>query len=289
MPISVQCNTCGKSLKVPDTAAGKRGKCPCGAVLVIPAVAGAIQPLPSAPAPAGRRTPAARGPAGYPNIAHESAGPVTPPATFEKLFRVYLIMFGVVFGLAILVGILFIVGLFSIGSEAQSTFMVVGSSLDGKTMPPINDYRPSSSSSSSAGIMAGLFLVSILLLVAAAIAQTVVMLMFLYKAWNLIQDGNARTTPGKAVGFLFIPFFNIYWMFVAFWGLALDLNGYAQQRGISARAAAAGLMMAALILELCSVIPVVGPILSLVSLVLMLIALNSVKNACVDIATAKIG
>ncbi len=38
MPISVNCSECGKSLKAPDTLAGKKAKCPqCGAVVPIPA------------------------------------------------------------------------------------------------------------------------------------------------------------------------------------------------------------------------------------------------------------
>ena len=49
-------------------------------------------------------------------------------------------------------------------------------------------------------------------------------LMLLYKLWCVVQDGRAQTTPGQAVGFLFIPCFNIYWQFVSFWGLAKDLN-----------------------------------------------------------------
>ena len=48
--------------------------------------------------------------------------------------------------------------------------------------------------------------------------------MYLYRAWKLIQPGNVRTTPGKAIGFLFIPFYNIYWMFVAIGGLPADWN-----------------------------------------------------------------
>src|SRR6266852_5492001 len=38
-----------------------------------------------------------------------------------------------------------------------------------------------------------------------------------YRMWSAIQDGHARTTPGKAVGLMFVPLFNVYWMFVAFW------------------------------------------------------------------------
>jgi hypothetical protein len=49
--------------------------------------------------------------------------------------------------------------------------------------------------------------------------------MYLYRAWSCLQQGGlARTTPGKAIGFLFIPFFNLYWMFQAIKGLASDWN-----------------------------------------------------------------
>jgi predicted RNA-binding Zn-ribbon protein involved in translation (DUF1610 family) len=37
MPIHVTCNQCGHTLKAPDAAAGKKGKCPsCGAIVQIP-------------------------------------------------------------------------------------------------------------------------------------------------------------------------------------------------------------------------------------------------------------
>lgn len=47
---------------------------------------------------------------------------------------------------------------------------------------------------------------------------------FLYRAWGEVQALGARTTPGKAVGLQFVPFFNFYWIFVAYLGLAKDLN-----------------------------------------------------------------
>ena len=49
-------------------------------------------------------------------------------------------------------------------------------------------------------------------------------LMALHRAWHIIRWNQPRTTPGKAVGFLFIPTFNIYWIYVAYRGLAEDWN-----------------------------------------------------------------
>lgn len=295
MPISVQCTQCGKTLRVPDAAAGKRGKCPCGTILNVPA-AGSIQPgqsAPPRPPVGGRGAAVATRPSAQPGTAY--AGSVTPPATFQMLFKLYLILFGVIFGLGLLLGIFLFLGVNSAASDPRSTFMVVDTSLDNKgpmKMPDMNEFKPPSGSHSASLFgFGGIYFVLCLacggLALVATIVQTVVILIFLYKAWDLIQDGQARTSPGKAIGFLFIPFFNLYWMFVALWGLCVDLNRYAQNRGINARAASANLMLAALIMELCSIIPLIGPILGLVSVILGLIALNSVKNGCVDIATAK--
>jgi len=53
---------------------------------------------------------------------------------------------------------------------------------------------------------------------------TVFALILLHKCWAVLPPDWARTTPGRAVGFLFIPVFNIYWMFQAQVGLATDMN-----------------------------------------------------------------
>gem|GEM_PF-1087327 len=47
---------------------------------------------------------------------------------------------------------------------------------------------------------------------------------YLYRIWSILQHGRPRTTPAKAVGLLCVPLFNLYWNFVAFYGLAQDWN-----------------------------------------------------------------
>ena len=61
---------------------------------------------------------------------------------------------------------------------------------------------------------------------------TVMLMVLIYKLWAAIQGGPARTTPGKAVGFSFIPFFNLYWVFQVYWGWAKDYNQYADELGL---------------------------------------------------------
>ena len=55
----------------------------------------------------------------------------------------------------------------------------------------------------------------------------------LHKLWSLIPTHKVRTTPGKAVGFLFIPLFRLYWAFVAIYGLAKALNAETGRKSVS--------------------------------------------------------
>lgn len=60
-------------------------------------------------------------------------------------------------------------------------------------------------------------------------------LVFHYKVWKAIQDGYASTSPGKAVGFLFIPIYNIYWLFRSLDGFARDFNVYIARHQIDTK------------------------------------------------------
>ena len=52
-----------------------------------------------------------------------------------------------------------------------------------------------------------------------------------YKCWKAVPSGFARLTPGKAVGYLFIPFYNLYWAFPSFGGLGSDCAVVAANKG----------------------------------------------------------
>ena len=100
----------------------------------------------------------------------------------------------------------------------------------------------------------------------AVIAGTVLGYILLYRSWLLIQDGNARTTPGVAVGFCFIPFFNLYWNYVAFVGLSKDMNAYCEQRQITTPVINEGMTLTYYILNLLmplSFIPYIGIVFSI--------------------------
>ncbi|MCI0489957.1 MAG: hypothetical protein L0229_25470 [Blastocatellia bacterium] len=98
----------------------------------------------------------------------------------------------------------------------------------------------------------------------------VVTCILFYRMWAAIQDGHARTSPGKAVGFLFIPFFNLYWAFQAIWGFAQDYNLYLDRQGIDAKKLPEGLFLTYVILCLTTWVPVIGPVLFAANLMFVL-------------------
>lgn len=112
---------------------------------------------------------------------------------------------------------------------------------------------------------------------AVAMAGVILGLVYLYRTWHLIRDGSPRTSPGKAVGFLFIPFFNLYWYFQAFHGLSEDYNAWLSARNLEEPRMNEGLFQAFcwlnLVGTLTSLVPIIGSIISMVYLVVMYMVL----------------
>lgn len=75
-------------------------------------------------------------------------------------------------------------------------------------------------------------------------------LILIFKMWAAIKGPSARTSPAKAVGFLFIPFFNFYWAFQVFWGWAKDYNKIITERQINAPLMPTGLGLAISIINI---------------------------------------
>lgn len=92
-------------------------------------------------------------------------------------------------------------------------------------------------------------------------------LIWLYRAWSRVP-ANARQTydgrkvsPGDALAGLFVPLYNLYWMFIANIGLCGAIERHARRRGRPTRAPSS-LAMAACIVQLIPAIGLlVGPIL----------------------------
>jgi len=113
----------------------------------------------------------------------------------------------------------------------------------------------------------------------AVIYSSVIMAIMVYKMWKAIQDGHARTTPGKAVGFLFIPFFNLYWIFQAFWGFSVDYNTYIESHSIAVNKLPAGLFLTYAILSVASAVPYIGILPGLGAFIILMILVVQICNA----------
>jgi len=119
-------------------------------------------------------------------------------------------------------------------------------------------------------------IVEVILLILLFVAGSVVYLTLVYKMWSSIQDGHARTSPGKAVGFLFIPFFGAYWFFQVWWGFAKDYNAYLKRHALQLRELSEGLFLSFNILPFLFWIPFLGWAGILVANVIFLFMVSSV-------------
>jgi hypothetical protein len=133
-------------------------------------------------------------------------------------------------------------------------------------------------------------LLSIIFLPALVVA-TVFGCILMYRQWLLLQGHGARTTPGKAVGFSFIPFFCFYWWFVAYAGLATDTNNYLRRIGATAVRMSFGLAVADTILTIlaCTVgfIPWVGALLNVPAAIIGFILLLQQRNCVLAMLAAR--
>lgn len=130
------------------------------------------------------------------------------------------------------------------------------------------------------------------------VAAMAYLMVLLYRVWrHVIRESSSSglqpsiTSPGKAVGFLFIPLFNLYWVFVAIGRLPQDLNTLAAARQVSGTVNPF-LGYATAVLLVVSAIPVIPFVNSIaplvVSLVLMPLFVIRVVNFCEQIETRQI-
>lgn len=110
--------------------------------------------------------------------------------------------------------------------------------------------------------------------------------MLLQQFWKIVPEDIARITPGKAVGFIFIPFFNFYWVFVAYFGLGKDMNEALRQRGIQYQVnEILGITFCILVISaaILSMISYLGYWLFLAANIVMVLFFKSVKDGAVEL------
>jgi hypothetical protein len=109
----------------------------------------------------------------------------------------------------------------------------------------------------AAGLIGG---IAIFAAVGFFFARYILALVWLHKSWSAIppefrMNRSGRViTPGQAVGYMFIPFYNLYWIFAANLGMC-DAIDYALHASGSHERAPRGMVMAACV---CQVIPYVN-------------------------------
>jgi hypothetical protein len=104
-------------------------------------------------------------------------------------------------------------------------------------------------------------------------------LVLVYKMWSAIQDGNARTTPGRACGFLLIPVFNIYWVFRAVHGFAKDHNQLVDRHSLKVRKLPEGLFLAYALVTILMYIPFLSLLVSTPRFLLALLVIPKICDA----------
>jgi hypothetical protein len=71
-----------------------------------------------------------------------------------------------------------------------------------------------------------------LVLIPLVLVVTVTACIYLYSCWSALPKSMRFTSPGKAVGFMFIPIFNIYWIFMITVKLAEHLQEWQIRRNL---------------------------------------------------------
>jgi hypothetical protein len=112
-------------------------------------------------------------------------------------------------------------------------------------------------------------------------------LVVIYKMWASISDGNhARMSAGKAIGFLFIPFFNLYWLFQVWGGFPTDYNNYIERHRLNISPLGSGIYTAYPVLIVLSVIPFLNILTSLAAVFVFLVIMSKTSDAVNRLADA---
>lgn len=102
------------------------------------------------------------------------------------------------------------------------------------------------------------------------IAGGIVAIVWLHQAWSTVPPEYQSTTPGKAIGLLFVPFFNFYWIFRVYPELSKIFNKILDDKNCPQHvsAAAYGVGLAACIMALIPYLNLLSPILFVIWILL---------------------
>lgn len=87
-----------------------------------------------------------------------------------------------------------------------------------------------------------------------AVIHTIFNCLLLYRMWSAIQDGQTTITARRAIVFLFIPLYNVYWIFRAWASYPAEFNRYVERYDLPVVPLARGQFVAYPILILAAAI-----------------------------------
>jgi hypothetical protein len=85
-----------------------------------------------------------------------------------------------------------------------------------------------------AGLAVAMVTVGVIGYLQFMLVHMISLLVLVYTIWDALQDGVTDVSPGKAVGFLFIPVYNLYWLFRVWAGYPTDYNQYLERHRLAA-------------------------------------------------------
>ena len=169
-------------------------------------------------------------------------------------------------------------GLMFIGMIGLVVVMAVTNAGSGRNKPLIAD---DGSGALMFALGCGLFM---LICLATTVLLVVYSCILLYRYWRVMQPYTTLTTPGKAVGFLFIPFYNLYWVFVAYHGLAKAIDAYIDSHpNTEAPRPQTHLVLVTAILFVISCVPYLGGLAGLGLIVLIYLSKARLNNSIIGI------
>lgn len=75
-------------------------------------------------------------------------------------------------------------------------------------------------------VLLPLYVLAVLSYLQFIVVQIIYIFIILSKMWGAIQDGQTPITAGKAIGYQFVPIFNLYWIFKAWGSFPTEYNKY---------------------------------------------------------------
>jgi hypothetical protein len=191
----------------------------------------------------------------------------------RRSFRVGLSMYGDGLMLTLAGGILFTAAVYLGGSSERPRYDPDQRAIVIDSFP---EYHRLADIFGFTSIGCGLIGILILLLGVA------LLLMFVYRAWQAIQDGDTAVAPALAAGLLFVPLFNCYWVFVGLAGLAPNVNAFVRRHGLRARPASTSLGVVVSVLFVLGLLPFIGLGPLLLTVLLFPVFLRSVQRSLLE-------